>query len=93
MTERKLKTTYSLTTETDFRTEFSFLLQHGVRFKYVAPVRWYQFWRWRQVFTEDYLLSRADEAIFAQKMAGYVKTEIDEDLYRKVTIEGEQTDD
>ncbi len=77
---RKLKTTYSHTPLTDFRKEFSFLRQHDVRFEYVSPVRWYQFWRWHQVFTEDYCLSRADEAIIAQQMADIVKADIEAEI-------------
>jgi len=37
----------------------------GVPYSYVVRVRWYQFWRWRQAWSDDYLASRVAEMVAA----------------------------
>ena len=79
MLERKLRATWSTEAARDLYAKYSYLHTHvGVSFEYVAVVRWWQFWRWRLVLTDDYVLSRADELVGAQKIGAEVMRSITE---------------
>ncbi len=72
--KRKLKTTYSIVSASDFHRDHSYLRSHDIiEYQYVPPVRWWQLWRWPQLFREDYHLSRADEHILVYQMAEEIK--------------------
>jgi hypothetical protein len=48
-------------------------------FEYVAQVKWYQFWRWKEAFnpSKNYLKSRLHTLELAEKMTQEIKHEID----------------
>ena len=48
-------------------------------FRYVAAVRWWQFWRWAFLFnsSEDYLKSRLKEIEMVKTMAEDIKNEFE----------------
>lgn len=76
---RQLRTRYTVESQLDLRTASSYLLQRGFEFEYIRPVRWWQVWRWCKLWSPDYHLSRADEQILVQQMAGIIKKDIEEE--------------
>jgi hypothetical protein len=47
-----------------------------LQFDYIRPIRWHQFWRYRQYAQRDYILSRADEIITAILLAKNIGTHV-----------------
>ncbi len=78
--KRRLQASYSVETAEDLQK--AFLPDFGAHgeYKYIRPVRWWQLWRWAQVFSEDYVLSRAAEVITIRQVADSVRKEIDREV-------------
>ncbi len=66
----------------DIAMEFSILFDRtGVRHPLsIAPVRWWQFWRWPLLFKRDYILAQANEIITIELCAEEMKKEIDREI-------------
>ena len=75
--KRKLQATYSVETFEHLSKSFVHDFGEHGQYEYVSPVKWWQFWRWAQVFSEDYALSRAAEVITTRAMAASMREEID----------------
>ena len=66
-----LTSNWSVIDEPTFRERTSVLLNLDppAEFRIVLHVRWWQFWRWHEIFSEDYILSRADAILTGRKFA------------------------
>jgi len=49
----------------------------GVSFAWVAPVRWWQFWRYHRAWSRDYTLSRAAELLLIERTVKALRKQID----------------
>lgn len=69
---RKLRSRWSLEACEDMQRT------HGMTdgtFEYISPVKWYQIWRWKEIFnpSRSYLKSRLGELELAEKLAECIK--------------------
>jgi hypothetical protein len=67
---RKLAADWSLEGEQELLNTFM-CADLGVDYNFIRPVRWWQFWRWRLLWREDYVLSRAGDIIMIRQMADW----------------------
>ncbi len=75
---RQLKAEWTAQSREEFLRDH--LPDIGCEFDYVRPVRWWQFWRWHQAFTNDYLCSRFAEHILASRMTRSISEQIAKDI-------------
>ena len=76
---RKLKATWTLAANEDLVRQFIGTVMR-VDYDYVAPARWWQFWRWHLVLSEDYCLSRAAEFVLIRRATAEMQRQIDREL-------------
>ena len=72
--KRQLQAHWSVESVEDMQK--AFIPDLGVDWKYVSKVKWWQFWRWAQVFSEDYILSRASEIVLIRQMSDSMREAI-----------------
>jgi hypothetical protein len=79
---RQLRATWSIGNAADFLSDYMHCGElHGLAaYNYVPRIRWWQFWKWRLTFSDDYRLSRVGEIITTRQMAYLMKRAIDDRL-------------